>query len=99
MTRRPTPNAVNSSYNLGLAMEVQAGIWYRQHRLEEAKSEALRAADIFWELRIAEGAEAWRTFVQHVQRELDNRVASGKSGSDCELLQTVPFRAHIDFSF
>ena len=96
---RAKSHAVNSSYNLGLAMEVQAGIWYRQHRLEEAKSEALRAADIFWELRIAEGAEAWRTFVQHVQRELDNRVASGKSGSDCELLQTVPFRAHIDFSF
>jgi len=95
---RAKSHAVNSPYNLGLAMEVQAGIWYRQRRLEEARSEALRAANVFWELRIAEGAEACRIFVQHVQRELD-QVDSSQPDSDCELLQTVPFRAHVDFSF
>ena len=37
----------NDPYNLGLAVHLQARIWYRQHRFEDAASEAQRAQVIF----------------------------------------------------
>ena len=40
----------SSAYHLGRAIELQAGVWYRQDRLEEARSEALRAADVYEKL-------------------------------------------------
>jgi len=43
-------HAVDSTYYLGFAMWVQAQLWYKQGRLGEAKSEALRAADVFEKL-------------------------------------------------
>jgi hypothetical protein len=38
-------------------MELQAWVWYNQHRLEEARSEALRAADIYEKLGAAKDVE------------------------------------------
>ena len=43
-------HAINNSYLLGHATVEQATIWYNQHRLEEARLEALRAANIFYDL-------------------------------------------------
>ena len=43
-------HAINNSYLLGHATEEQATIWYNQHRFEEARLEALRAANIFYDL-------------------------------------------------
>ena len=40
----------DNSYNLGCGMEMQARIWYRQSRLEDARSEALRALEIYGKL-------------------------------------------------
>ena len=42
--------AVNSTYNLGRAMGMQASILYEQGRLEEARSEVLRAIEIYEKL-------------------------------------------------
>jgi tetratricopeptide (TPR) repeat protein len=39
--------AADYPYDLGRAMQLQAGIWYQQQRLEDAKSEALRALEIY----------------------------------------------------
>jgi hypothetical protein len=39
-------------------MELQAQIWYKQDRLEEARSEALRAIDIYQKLGAANGRGA-----------------------------------------
>jgi tetratricopeptide (TPR) repeat protein len=54
---RAKSHTVNSAYNLGLATEEQAKIWYMQHRLEEARTEALRAADIYAKLGAAKDVE------------------------------------------
>jgi len=79
-------HTVNSAYNLGRAMETQAGVWYMQCRLEEARSEALRALDIFEKLGVAKNVERCRMLLQDIQEELDTVVVSDQSDSKCERL-------------
>ena len=67
-------------------MELQANIWYKQHRLEEARSEALRVADIYERFGDAEDAEDCRRLLQNIQKELDTVASSGQSDFDCEPL-------------
>jgi len=55
-------------------MELQARVWYNQHRLEEARSEVLRAADVFEKLGAAKDLEGCRKLLQIVQ---NNPTASG----------------------
>ena len=68
---------------LGLAADQQARIWYRQHRLEEARTEALRAADIYDKLGASENTEWCRRLLRDIEEELNTPVASA---SNCELL-------------
>ena len=65
-------HAANSIYNLSRVMEYQAFVWYRQSRLEEARSEALRAADIFEKLGAVDRVDSCRKLIQDVQEELDS---------------------------
>ena len=60
-------HAVHSPYYLGRAMELQAGIWYKQHRLEEARSEVLRAVDAFEKLGSVKDVERCRGFLRYEQ--------------------------------
>jgi tetratricopeptide (TPR) repeat protein len=41
------PHAIHNSYDLARAMEIQAGIWYGQGKLEAAKFEASQALEVF----------------------------------------------------
>ena len=78
---------VNSPYYVGCAMETQASIWYHQSRLEEARSEALRATDVYEKLGAAGDIKECRKLLQYIEEELGTPpVASGQSDFDCELL-------------
>jgi len=77
---------INSVLNLGFAMEMQARILYKQHKLEEARSEALRAADVYEKLGATEVIEVCRKLLQHIQEGLDATEPSGQSDSDRKLL-------------
>ena len=44
-------------------MELEAWVWYWEHRLEDAKFEALRAADVYEKLGAAGSAENCRTLL------------------------------------
>jgi len=92
-------HTVDSAYNLGYATEEQAWVWYEQDRLEEAKSETLRAADIYGKLGAAKDVERCRKFLRDIEEELNAPVASGQSDSDCEFPQMVLFLASINFLF
>jgi tetratricopeptide (TPR) repeat protein len=81
---RAKSHTANSSYNLGHVMEFQARVWYGQHRLEEARSEALRAADIFEKLGVVKEVEACRALLQDIQEEL--YASTSQSDSYCKLL-------------
>ena len=59
-------------------MEIQAWIWYKQHRLEEAKSEALRAADVYEKFGTVERVEDCRKLLRGIERGLGAPVASGQ---------------------
>jgi len=77
---RAKSHAFNSAHNLGRAMQLQAGFWYRQRRYEEAKSEALRAADVYGKLGVVKGLEDCRELLQWIEEAMENS----------ELLETVP---------
>jgi tetratricopeptide (TPR) repeat protein len=62
-------HTIDNAYNLGLAMELQARIWYSQHRIEEARSEALRAADVYEKLGAANNVEECRKLLKKIKRE------------------------------
>jgi tetratricopeptide (TPR) repeat protein len=81
-------HAVDGSFPVGLARatQLQAMLWCKHHRLEEAKSEALRAADIFKKLEATKGIESCRNLLQEIEEKLSTAVAPGKSDLDCELL-------------
>ena len=99
---RSKSHAADNAYNLGRAMELQAEVWYRQYKDEEARSEALRAADIFEELGAATELERCRKFLQFLQcieEELESSVAPEQSESDCEFPQILRFPAPIKFLF
>ena len=83
---RAKSHTIDSAHNLGIAMELQAVVWYVQGKLEEARSGALCVADFYEKLGHAGGAEVCRMLAQKIQHELDHPVASGQSALDCELL-------------
>ena len=96
---RAKPHAVNSAYDLGYAMELQARVWYKQRRFVEARSEALRAADIYEKLGAAKMVGECGTLLRRIQKELDSLVVSGQPGFNCELLQMMLFPARVNVPF
>ena len=92
---RARPHTVNSAYNLGLALEMQALIWYKQGRLTRAKSEALRAADIYEGLGATKDMEDCRMFLRDIEKEQDAPVTF----FNCELPLMMLFSACINSPF
>jgi len=88
---RAKSHTADSPYNLGCATEQQAWIWYKQHRFEEAKSEALHAAEVFEKLGAAKDVENCRKLLQRIEKKLNNPTTSGQSGFSCELFQLYYF--------
>ena len=74
-------HTVDNPYHLGLAMDLQAQIWCRQWRLEDARCEALSALEIFEKLGAAHGVERCRGVLQNVERAAESRATSGESTS------------------
>jgi len=74
----------NDAYHLGYVTEQQAWNWYKQRRLEEARSEVLRAVDLYEKLGAAKDLESCRKLLRHVEEELNTPVTSGQSGFNCK---------------
>jgi len=81
---RAKSHTVDSAYNLGYAMELQALVWYDQDRLEDAKYEALRAADVYKKLGAAKDVEDCRGLLRHIEEKLNTSVATSQSDFNCE---------------
>jgi tetratricopeptide (TPR) repeat protein len=69
---RAKAHAVDGSmqYELGRATEMQAEAWYRQLRLEDAKSEALDAIQIYEKLEYVKGVKICRHLLRKVERAM-----------------------------
>ena len=74
---RAEPHTVDSAYYLGRVVELQAGIWYEQGRLEEARSGVLRAIDIYGKLGATQDVEDCRKLLGGIQAKLDVLASSG----------------------
>ena len=92
-------HAVDSIYDLGRVMARHAITWKRQDRLEEARSEALRAADIFEKLGAARDLEWCREFIQDIQEELDTKIALERAVFGYQYMQMSPLSARTDLPF
>jgi len=78
--------AVNSPYQLGVAMAFQAMVWSKQHKLEEARSQLLRATEIFEKLGSAWGVGFCGRSLERIKKR-EERLASGQLG---EFLHMMP---------
>jgi tetratricopeptide (TPR) repeat protein len=92
-------HTVDSTRNLGRMMELQAGVLYKQCRFEEAKSDALRAAQVYEKLGAARKVEDCRRLLRKIEKKLNTQVAPGQSGSNRELLKMFLFPACINSPF
>ena len=86
---RAESHTADNAYNLGRAIALRAHIWYRQRNLGEAKSEALRAFEIFEKLGAASGLATCKALLQDIERATRSLSASGESGSSGEPLGTI----------
>jgi tetratricopeptide (TPR) repeat protein len=77
-------HAVSDPYLLGHAMQLVAGLWYIQGRLEEARSEALCAVGVFEKLGAANDMERCRILLQDIEERTKEPVTSSGSDSDGE---------------
>jgi len=59
--------AINDRYRLGRAMELQARFWYKQHRFKEARSGALRAANVYEKIGASGDVEACRVILRNIE--------------------------------
>ena len=68
--KRAKSHAVDSAYLLGRAVRLQAYLWYKQRRFEEAKSEILGAIGVFEKLRATEDVEECRKILRDIAEEM-----------------------------
>jgi tetratricopeptide (TPR) repeat protein len=66
-------HSVDNPHRLGRATLKQAKVWHRQLKLEDAKSEALRALEIFEKLGNAEWARDCRSLLHRVEGAMKKR--------------------------
>ena len=74
---RSKSHAINDSYLLGRAMVLQAWFWYRECRFEEAKSEALRAADVFEGIGATKDVEECKNCLRDIEERTKPPATSG----------------------
>ena len=65
-------DAINDPYLLGRAVELQASFWYREHRMEAAKSQASHAVGIFEELGAAKYLQRSKLLLRRIEGEASN---------------------------
>lgn len=93
--KRANSHATHSPYLLGRAMHLQAQLWCNQWRLKDAKSEVLRAAEIFEKLGAARELEVCKI----VLTEIGCKIAlfdSDESDSNGESPAMVPLPTGIE---
>jgi tetratricopeptide (TPR) repeat protein len=64
------PHAIHNSYHLARTMALQAEIWYRQGKLEDAKFEASHALEVYEKLGAGTNVEYCRNLLQMVERAI-----------------------------
>jgi tetratricopeptide (TPR) repeat protein len=88
-------HAIDDAYRLGRAMDLQAEVWYSQHKLKDAKSEALHALENLEKCGAAPDAECCRAHLRKVEKAMKSR----STGSQGEFLETILHPTFINLHF
>ena len=89
----------DNPYFLGVAVLLQATVWLRQRKLEDAASEVLHAQDIFEKLGNQEYLEASRDLLQEIEEAMKSLPPPGKPDSNGKLLGTVAHLTYVNSPF
>ena len=76
---RAKSHVIDDPYLLGRAMKLQAGFWYEERRFEEAKSEALCAADVYEGIGTTRDVEGCSVILRNIEEKMKTLVISGES--------------------
>jgi len=71
-------HSANNALNMGRAIMLQAGLWFKECKFEEAKSEVLHAIDIFAKAGSMKDVEGCREILEHMKRQMKEPVISGE---------------------
>ena len=82
-------HAIDDTYRLGHAMELQAEFLYQQHKFEEANSEALQAVEVYEKIGATNRVEACRVILRNIEAKMEKLVTSDESDFNGEFLETV----------
>ena len=91
-------HAAGSPYSFSRATELEARVLREQHRFEEAKFKALRAADVYEKLGAARDAERCKKFLKRIEEGLNNPTSSGQSRLSCKLLSAVSSLSRVNLA-
>ncbi|KAF9780529.1 hypothetical protein BJ322DRAFT_1213638 [Thelephora terrestris] len=72
----------DNAYRLGQGMEMQADIWARQYRLDDARYEALGALEIFEKLGAAAGVGSCQDLLEMIEQAMESWSIPSESDSD-----------------
>ena len=89
-------HAVNGLYFLGRAIRLQAEFWYKQRKLKKAKSEALRAVEVFEKLGATWDVEYCRSILRKIEKKMERPgylrwIPKVSSQKWCHFLYTLTF--------
>ena len=84
---RAKSHAGDDVYSLGRAVRLQAEVYHHQHKLEDARSEALRALEIFERFGSVEDVESCQDLLHDIE---ESRSLPDELNSNGELLGTIP---------
>ena len=81
---RAKSHAVDDPYKIGRTMKLRAEVWYRQDRLQDAKSETLLALENYEKAGAAHNAERCRSLLQVIERAMKKQLI-GVQGERLEI--------------
>ena len=96
---RAKSHAINDPYQLGRVMELQAQFWYQEGRFEDARSEALRAVDVYEGIGAMKGVECCKAILRNIEEKTKTIVVSGESDSNGGFMGTMPLITPFNYSF
>ena len=83
---RAKSHTLNHTFFLGHTMKLQAELWCKQRRFDEARSEALRAANVYEKFGATKAVNNCNQFLRRIEGELNKPVIPDESADDGELL-------------
>jgi len=92
---RAKSHAINEPYYLARAMELQSRFWYGQGKFEEAKSEALGAADVFERFGAPKDLEECRTLLRDIEEKWENLLPLVSSWKHRYVLRVLTLHSQL----